>query len=88
MHPVIMRLATQYLHTQTVTTADVAWGVTRRKQQRPGIASNDNTMHVFTARSSADLVLLGLHCFLRLCAAGLIAVLIPGCCWAYSAFSV
>ena len=30
-------------------------GVTRRKQHRPGIASNDNTMHVPTARSSADL---------------------------------
>ena len=29
--------------------------VTRRKQQRPGIASNDNTTHVPTARSSADL---------------------------------
>ena len=28
--------------------------VTRRKQQRPGIASNDNTSHVPTARSSAD----------------------------------
>ena len=26
-----------------------------RKQQRPGIASNDNTKHVPTARSSADL---------------------------------
>ena len=29
--------------------------VTRRKQHRPGIASNDNTMHATTARSSADL---------------------------------
>ena len=29
--------------------------VTRRKQQRPGIASNDDTTHVPTARSSADL---------------------------------
>ena len=29
-------------------------GVTRRKQHRPGIASNDNTMHVTIARSSAD----------------------------------
>ena len=29
--------------------------VTRRKKQRPGIAPNDNTMHVTTARSSADL---------------------------------
>ena len=28
--------------------------VTRRKQQRPGIASNDNTTHVPTARSCAD----------------------------------
>ena len=28
--------------------------VTRRKQLRPGIASNDNTMHVPNARSSAD----------------------------------
>ena len=28
--------------------------VTRGKQQRPGIASNDNTTHVPTARSSAD----------------------------------
>ena len=26
--------------------------VTRRKQQRPGIASNDNTTHVPTARNS------------------------------------
>ena len=30
------------------------YSVTRRKQQRPGIASNDNTTHVPTARSSAD----------------------------------
>ena len=30
--------------------------VTRRKQQRPGIASNDNATNVPTARSSADLV--------------------------------
>ena len=29
--------------------------VTRRKQHRPGIASNNNTTHVATARSSADL---------------------------------
>ena len=29
--------------------------VTRRKPQRPGIASNDTTTHVPTARSSADL---------------------------------
>ena len=29
--------------------------VTRRKQERPGDASNDNTTHVPTARSSADL---------------------------------
>ena len=29
-----------------------------------------------------DLVSLGLHCFLWLSAAGLIVVLIPGCCWA------
>ena len=28
--------------------------VTRRKQQRPGIAADDNTTHVPTARSSAD----------------------------------
>ena len=34
------------------------------------------------------LVSLGLHCFLRLTSAGLIFVLIPGCCWACSAFSV
>ena len=31
---------------------------------------------------------LGLHCFLRLSSAGLIVVLVPGCCWAWSAFSV
>ena len=31
-------------------------GVTQRKQNRPGIASNDNTMHVPTARSSTDLM--------------------------------
>ena len=30
--------------------------VIRRKQQRPGIAPNDNTMHVTTARSRADLM--------------------------------
>ena len=35
-----------------------------------------------------ELVSLGLHCFLWFSAAGLIAVLFPGCCWAYSAFSV
>ena len=29
--------------------------VTRRKQRRLGIASNDNTTHLTTARSSADL---------------------------------
>ena len=33
----------------------IAVCVTRRKQHRPGIASNDNTMHVPTARSSANL---------------------------------
>ena len=31
---------------------------------------------------------LGLHYFLRLSSAGLLVVLVPGCCWAYSAFSV
>ena len=35
-----------------------------------------------------SLVSLGLHCFLRLSSAGLIVVLAPGCCGAYSAFSV
>ena len=35
-----------------------------------------------------DLVSLDLHCFMRLSSAGLIVVLIPGCCWASSAFSV
>ena len=30
----------------------------------------------------------GLHCFLRQTSAGLIVVLVPGCCWTYSAFSV
>ena len=35
---------------QTVPLRDV----TRRKQQRPGIASNNSTTHVPTARSSAD----------------------------------
>ena len=69
---------------------------------------NDNTMHVTTARSSADLtkpnqtpmllrgcivletgmVSSGLHCFLRWSFAGSIVVLVPGCCWTYSAFSV
>ena len=34
------------------------------------------------------LVSLGLHCFLRMSSAGLIIVLLPGCCWACSAFSV
>ena len=34
--------------------------VTQRKQHRPGIASNENTMHVKTARSSADLTKLNL----------------------------
>ena len=34
------------------------------------------------------LISLGLHCFLRLSSAGLVVVWIPGCCWAYSAFSV
>ena len=33
-------------------------------------------------------VSLGPHCFLQLSSAGLIMVLVPGCCWAYSAFSV
>jgi len=31
-------------------------GFTRRKQHRPGITLNDNTVHVPTARSSADLL--------------------------------
>ena len=35
--------------------AVLGFGVTWRKQHRPGIASNDNTMYVTTARSSADL---------------------------------
>ena len=30
----------------------------------------------------------GLHCFLRSSSARLLVVLGPGCCWAYSAFSV
>ena len=34
------------------------------------------------------LILLGLHCFLQLSSAGLIAVLVPACGWADSAFSV
>ena len=34
------------------------------------------------------LVSLGLHCFLQLPSAELIVVLVPSCCWAYSAFSV
>ena len=34
------------------------------------------------------LVSLGLHCLLRLSSAGLLVALIPGCCWAYVAFSV
>ena len=34
------------------------------------------------------LVSLGLHCFLRLSCAGLTVGLIPGYCWAHSAFSV
>ena len=33
-------------------------------------------------------VSLGPHCFLPLSSAGLIVVLVPGCCWAYSAFFV
>ena len=33
------------------------------------------------------MVLSGPHCFLELSSAGLIAVLVPGCCWAYSSFS-
>ena len=34
------------------------------------------------------LVSFGAHCFLQLSSAGLIVVLLHGCCWAYSAFSV
>ena len=34
------------------------------------------------------LVALGLRRFLRLSSAGLMVALVPGCCWAYSAFSV
>ena len=34
------------------------------------------------------LVSLGLHCFLQLSSAGLIVVLVPGCCWPDSAFPV
>ena len=33
-------------------------------------------------------VSLGQHCVLQLSPAGLIVVLVPGCCWAYSIFSV
>ena len=33
------------------------------------------------------LVLVGLRCFLYMSSAGLVVVLVPGCCWA-SAFSV
>ena len=40
------------------------------------------------SRWELGLVSLGLHCFLRLCSYGLIVFFIPGCCWAYSAFSV
>ena len=32
-------------------------------------------------------VVYGLHCFLRLSSAGLIAAFVPGCCWACWAYS-
>ena len=41
-----------------------------------------------TGVSRLMLVSLGLHCFLPCSSAALIVVLVPGCCWAYSAFSV
>ena len=34
------------------------------------------------------LVWVVLHCVLQLSSAGLVVVLVPGCYWAYSAFSV
>ena len=40
------------------------------------------------SRVEFGLISLGLHCFVRLSSAGLIVVLIPGCCWADSALSV
>ena len=45
---------------------------------------------VSCTRVFCDGVSSGLHCFLRLFSAGhgLIVVLVPGCWWAYSAFSV
>ena len=33
-------------------------------------------------------VSLGPHCLLQLSSAGFFVVLVPGCCWAYPAFSV
>ena len=46
---------------------------------------NECTFHT---RVEFGLVSLGFPCFLRLSSAGLIVLLIPGCCWAHSAFSV
>ena len=43
------------VHADAPCQHDVFVSVTRRKQQRPGIASNDNTMHVPTATSSSAL---------------------------------
>ena len=50
----LVPLSAELLFRRTVTLF-FRYCVTRRKQQRPGIASNDNTMHVPTTRSCADL---------------------------------
>ena len=58
-----------------------------RKARASAVPDLDPTVGM-TSPAAFGLVSLGLHCFLRLPSAGLIVVLIPGCCWAYSAFSV
>jgi len=44
--------------------------------------------YTHTEMMAFGLVSLGPHGFVQLASAGLIVVLVPGCCWTYSAFSV
>ena len=55
---------------------DAAWGVAMRR-----ISVSFRVYQV-----EVHLVALGLHCLLRFSSAVLVVVLVPGFCWAYSAF--
>ena len=63
------------VHSSFCVCVDAAWGVAMCRI-------------IVSFALEVDLVSLGPHCFLQVSSAGSIVVLIPGCCWACSAFSM